>query len=270
MYIIKRLSQNIGLKLENYGKRIDRIRLQNITIDKKEFIEDLKNAIYNKIGYAAGKIGRCEEYFMYYKVLIEKVKNENKIKEFEKHLVFNFMNQTGLFPPDFNFILEYSEFYVNQVKNMDCLGICYATWELQIIKAYEIKNKLIYYVDQEPDRSIPSNDEACYLNLFKDKNILLICPFADILRQRATKDIFEGVWEKIGKKWFYPKSVEALQFPYGFSSKTQEQYSTAFDLLDYIKLQIDKKDFDIALIAAAGLAIPISSYIKNTGRIGIS
>lgn len=85
----------------------------------------------------------------------------------------------------------------------------------------------------------------------------------------ATKDIFEGVWSKTGKKWFYPKKVDTLEFPYGFDSETHKNYSTSIDLFEYITAGIDKKDFDIVLIAVTGLVIPIASYVKNIGKIGI-
>jgi len=90
------------------------------------------------------------------------------------------------------------------------------------------------------------------------------------LKGEATREIFEGVWSKAGKKkWFYPKTVEALEFPYGFAAETHKSYSTAIDLFKYITIEIEKRDFDIALIGAGGLAIPIASHVKNMGKIGI-
>jgi hypothetical protein len=90
-----------------------------------------------------------------------------------------------------------------------------------------------------------------------------------LLRDRAEQGIFEGVWSKIGKEWFYPGSVEALEFPYGFARTTHEKYGTALDLFDAIAAEIDACDFDVALIGAGGLAIPIASHIKKMGRIGL-
>jgi hypothetical protein len=53
--------------------------------------------------------------------------------------------------------------------------------------------------------------------------VLLICPFANLLKNRATREIFEGVWSKFGKKWFYPQSIDAIEFPYGFTKETQQK-----------------------------------------------
>jgi hypothetical protein len=205
---------------------------------------------------------------MYYEILLGKERNAERVKEFEEKLHFNCFNQEGIYPKILKFYLEFNHFYMQHVRNIDCLGICYRPWELQIIRYYQL-NKLIHYPEQEPDSSIPDNKENCYLPYFKDRKILIICPFAGVLKERATKEIFEGIWSKTGKKWFYPKNVEALEFPYGFSGETHKKYPTAIDLFNYITSEIDNIEFDVALIGAAGLAIPLASYIKNKGKIAI-
>ena len=68
---------------------------------------------------------------------------------------------------------------------------------------------------------------------------------------------------------FILKQVDAVEFPYGFAKDTQQKYSTVMDLFDFIMGKVVQKDFDVALIAAGGLSIPIASTIKNMGKIGI-
>jgi hypothetical protein len=172
---------------------------------------------------------------------------------------------------------------MNHVRSLDCLGLFFERWELEIVRHYALGCKLIPYPCQEPFLTIghrpfyfrpedlaASKDEATgYVKYFRNKKILIVCPFAGFLKQRATKEIFEAVWSKTGFKWFEPKSVEALELPYGFAAETQERFGTAIDLFHSVTREIDKRDFDVALIGAAGLAIPIASHIKRTGRIGI-
>jgi peptidylprolyl isomerase len=240
-----------------------------IIISKREFIDDLKTAIENKTGYATGKNGASEQCWMCYEIFLKQEKDSRAIKEYERNMIFHFVKHNGLFPASIEFIKQYNKFYIHHVKNLDCLGIFYYPRELEIINYYQIKTKLLHFINQEPDKSVPNNDDNCYLHYFRDKKILIICPFAEILKERAIKDTFEGVWSKTGKKWFYPKEVHALEFPYGFSSETHKKYATVFDLYEHIKNEINKKDFDIALIGAAGLAVPIASYIKTIGKIAI-
>ena len=97
-----------------------------------------------------------------------------------------------------------------------------------------------------------------------------MCPFAGVLRDRATKEIFEGLYASAGKKkWFHPESVDALEFPYGFSAETQERYATAIDLFADIAAELEQRDFDVALIAAGGLAIPLASRVKAMGKVAL-
>jgi hypothetical protein len=141
--------------------------------------------------------------------------------------------------------------------------------EEPIIDFYQLRNKFNYYTDQQPDRNIDGEERYCYLPYFRDKKILIICPFANLLRDRAERETFEGVWSNVDKKWFYPHSVTAMEIPYGFARATQEKYDTILDLYQAITTEIEQRDFDIALIGAGGLAIPIASFIKNMGKIGL-
>ena len=251
----------------NALEKLAAARLKSASITKHEFIDDIGNAIAAHRGYAAAKIGISQKHWMYYEVLLSKEWDPAEITQYEKELKFHASKQEGIFPASFDFYLEFNRFYMNHVKNLNCLGLFYEppSMELELIRHYQLKNKFIYFISQEPGRT----DEECYLPYFKDKKVLLICPFADLLKNRATQEIFEGVWSKFGKKWFYPQQVDAVEFPYGFAKDTQQKYATVMDLFDFIMGKINQKDFDVALIAAGGLSIPIASTIKNMGKVGI-
>jgi len=142
--------------------------------------------------------------------------------------------------------------------------------ELEIIRHYQPTGDLIYYQDQEPDRSSPADETKCYLSLFAGKKLLLIAPFAHFLRSRANRETFTKVWSKTGKPWFCPSSVDSIELPYGYDTSTQKMFSDALQLLNVIQSRIADKEFDVALIAAGGLAIPIAGFVKKLGRVGIS
>jgi hypothetical protein len=251
----------------NASAKLAATRLKSTSITKDEFVTDIKDAVAAHKGYAAAKIGISQKHWMYYEIFLSKEWDPTEIRQYEKELKFHASNQEGIFPASCDFYLEFNRFYMNHVKNLNCLGLFYqpAAMEMELVRHYQLKNKLIYFVSQEPGRT----DEQCYLPHFRDKKVLLICPFADLLKKRATQEIFEGIWSKFGKKWFYPRQVDALEFPYGFAKETQQKFPTVLDLFDFIMENIGRKDFDVALIAAGGLSIPIASTIKNMGKIAI-
>lgn len=243
-------------------------------IDKAEFVADVKEAITETRGYATGRFGMSQKHWMYYPILAGRnMANPKVLKLFEKRLCFHGLTQEGVFPADPEFYLRYNDFYMEHVRNLDCIGLYLNNWDVAlekpIIDYYQLRNKFNYYAEQQPDRSIEGEQGPCYLPYFRDKKVLIICPFATLLRDRAEREIFEGVWSKINKPWFYPHSVTALEFPYGFARSTQEKYDTILNLYQEITAEIEQRSFDIALIGAGGLAIPIASFIKNMGKLGL-
>jgi hypothetical protein len=240
------------------------------TVSRRQFLDEVRAAIEGSRGYAVGKIGKSNQVAMYYPLFLQQEHDAETRRAYERDLAFSSLQQTGIFPNDPEFCLSFNEFYMEQVRNIDSLGICYNhPHELEIIKHYRLSNNLIFYPEQEPDRSRPNNDANCYLPSLRDRKLLIVCPFAKFLAGRANEALFERVWSKTGKRWFHPRNVDALEFPYGFSRDTHAKYPTAFELLEDIKTEILKRDFDVALIGAAGLAIPIASFVKRLGKVGL-
>lgn len=256
------------------GQQANMLKIGRPLIDRAEFVADVKRAVNKNRGYAAGRLGMSQKHWMHYPILARrKTANPKVLKLFENRLRFHGLTQEGVFPGDTGFYLRYNDFYMEHVRNLDCIGLYLNSWDIAlekpIIDFYELRNKFIYYVEQQPDRSPNGVESPCYLPCFRGRKILIICPFAGLLRDRAERETFEGVWSKLGKKWFYPESVTALEFPYGFARDTQEKYDTILDLYQEITAELERRDFDVALIGAGGLAIPIASHIKSMGRVGL-
>jgi len=237
-----------------------------------EFVADVRRAAVTGAAYAAAKIGISEKRWMYYPILLERESDPRKIKAYEASLCFLALKQAGVFPAKPAFYREFGPFYVEQVRNRDCIGVFNDSpfIEPEIIRSYRLENKLGYFLNQEPDRSSPTNPELGYLSAFAGKKVLLLSPFAGFLQERANRSVFEAIWSKTGKEWFYPASIEAIEFPYGFAVESQRHYKTALDLLEAIKERIESADFDVALIGVGGLGIPLASFVKNLGKIGLS
>ncbi len=241
-------------------------------ITKAAYIEQMGAALANGRGYAAAKIGRSEKQWLYYPILLANQKDDRTRRAYELALAFHFQVQSGLFPAEREFYLRFDDVCVDHLKRLDCLGLFFdePALEQQIIRYYQPAAELIYYRDQEPDRSSPTNEANCYLPLFAGKRLLLVAPFAHFLRQRANQETFTRVWAKTGKAWFWPATVDSIEFPYGYDAATQQKYGDALQLLDAIQQQIAGKKFDVALIAAGGLALPLAGFVKSLGRVGLS
>ena len=239
-------------------------------ISKEKFIAQLDRAISTRSGFAAGKIGNSEKRWMYQPIVRAKCNEPSQLRAFELSLKFHLFNQSALFPPDVDFASRYNEFYMSHIRNLDALGLFGVPSEAPLVHHYRLEVPLMSYKDQRPDRSIPDNPALCYLELFRDKRIVIVTSPADVLAERATKDIFEAVWRKTGKRWFYPASVDALSFPYGWAPETMNRYGNSINLFENVVDSIAGREFDVALIAAGGLGIPLASAAKKLGKVGLS
>jgi hypothetical protein len=54
------------------------------------------------------------------------------------------------------------------------------------------------------------------------------------------------------------------------SRETRQTYPTVLELCDSIMESVEKQSFDVALIGASGLGIPLAARIKGLGKVAIS
>ena len=238
---------------------------------KVEFITKLGTAVSQGLGFAAGKIGDAEQRCMLQPIVLGEDRLQGRARRaYELSLKFHAFNQAALFPRDVQFYARYNEFYIPHIRNLNALGLFGVPSEARLVQYYDLQMPMMMYRDQEPDRSVPNDPALCYLQFFRNKRILLVSSQADVLRERANRETFETVWQKTGKPWFYPASVEALSFPYGWAPQTQSQYGDSLKLFESIAAKIRSREFDVALIAAGGLGVPLASEVKKIGKIGLS
>jgi hypothetical protein len=242
-------------------------------VGRAHFLEHLAAAIGGRTGLAAGKLGISEIQRLNFSLAAAKMPRDAPLlRALEPHLVYHSLKQSALFPPDPDFYLRFNEFYVQSVAALDYLGVFpdLLARTGRLVEAFGWRMPLMDYVDQEPDRSSPADDRNCYLPLLAGRRVLIVCSFAEVLKARATRDVFEGVWAKTGKKWFEPAGVEALEFPFGYTAATHAQYVTSLDLYEAIAREMRSREFDVALTAAAGLGIPLASLARQMGKVGLS
>ena len=241
-------------------------------IQRSELIQDIKESVEQNKGFALGKLGFSEQCFLGYLPFLRSNPTLVQKKAYEAMLRYHCQIQSGVFPTNPDFLLEFAQFYVKHIQQIDILGVFQANQEERIILENELNARFIPYQFTEPDRLIPSNEFNCYLRFFEGKKILFISPFANLLKIRAQKETFEHVWFKIQKKWFNPGKISAFEIPYSYvnSIQTHQKYINSIDLFHSICSSLDDLDFDVAFLGAGALGLPIASYLKNIGKIAIS
>lgn len=247
----------------------------NHLIEKSQMILAIEQSMASGRGLAIGKLGRSEQLtLLFNQVLKNQISLESaaSIRSLYVALKFHAERQTGIFPTDFMFLSRYVDFYEKQVKEIDFIGLFGYSNEVMVTQSLSPATRFIKYTDTEPDRSDKYDPSRCYLPLFKNKKMLIVAPFANFAKQRGQKEIFEQVWQKVGAQWFEPNRIEAVEIPYSFIGQTTtfDRFSDSLSLYEHIAQKIDCCDYDVALIAAGSLALPLAAHIKQRSKVAIS
>ncbi len=235
---------------------------------KAALIGQLREALDNGRGFAAAKLGISEQFLLYQPLMLA-VASGRQRAAYETVLRNHCQRKMGVFPDDPGFIAAFIARFADDLRSLDALCLFQTAVEPALYRHYRLAMPVYDMFALEPDRSTPHDASQCYLPLLAGKRILLVTPFAEVLRERATRQTYERVWSKIGKPWFGPRSVHAVEFPYGVEAATRRRFETVLDLFDDIAARIDAIEFDVALIAAGGLGIGLAAHVKRRGRIAL-
>jgi hypothetical protein len=241
-------------------------------IGQAEFAAAVRDAVAAGRPYAAGKLGVSERAWMLYPILIAGGASRLQLRVFEQTVRHKAGRHAGVFPTNRAFLLEFADRYGEALRELDCLGVDVAALRptLDVLRFHDVGAAVMDYIEQEPDRSSPARAERCFTPGLGGKRVLLVSPYAEALQRQANQATFDAVWRKTGKRWFDPAAIDALEFPYGFARETQQRYASCLDLLAEIERRIDAHDYDVALIGAGALGVPLATFVRSRGKVGLS
>ena len=180
------------------------------------------------------------------------------LKILTKEIIFKRMfTWSGFYPVNEVSIEKFSNLYRHELSNVDIL----ASWRIEEKFIKEIK-KINYKIRLKELEPYYSNDP--WTKLLKNKKILVIHPFdRTILSQyKNRKYIFNNLNILPDFEIDTIKAVQSL-------SGEDTRFKSWFDSLEFMKDQISKKKFDIALIGCGAYGLPLASHVKRLGKIGI-
>ena len=173
----------------------------------------------------------------------------------DKKTINMMKNNAGFFPSDKHHLSLFAKKMLEETKYIDIL----ATWkpgEFRLKQYFPSNMNTIPLADLEP--YIHKNPWTVAL---KGKKVLVIHPFAESIKKQY------AIHNKLFKNSdvlpdFELKTLKAIQSAAG----STVQYNTWFDALDYMCGEIDKIDFDIAIIGAGAYGFPLAAHVKKIGE----
>ena len=172
----------------------------------------------------------------------------------EEETFLSMPNNAGFFPATKEALSGFAERMMADVPLIDILGTCHRQeWFL----ARQLKNAVkVPLPDIEPHVHADP-----WSSVLEGKKVLVVHPYEKTIRSQYEKRalLFKD-------RRFLPdfdlKTVRAVQT----IANTPSPYPTWFHALDHMKEQIDRTDYDIAIIGCGAYGLPLAAHVKRQGR----
>lgn len=248
--IIEKIKQT---KLFNWYKKT--FYLTNIKNYKNDFLnkndcdEFMKNLLLSDNPCMIARFGSTE---------LKVLESTDRNKKFSDKVKYIIKNNSGVFPNTDSILDDFSKLYFKDIGNIDLLGVWFNPYEDRITNKYCPKAKITTLRNLEPYFS--NNPWSYYL---KNKKILVIHPFSQSIENQFKKR------ELLFKNKNILPEFELISYPAIQSLGGNNDYESWFHALDKMKNDIEKIDFDVAIIGAGAYGLPLASFIKNLGKKAI-
>ena len=103
--------------------------------------------------------------------------------------------------------------------------------------------------------------ERPWTRVLRGKKVLVIHPFVDTIKsQYSRRELLFSNPDVLPE--FELKTLKAVQTIAG----TKSEFTSWFDALKYMENEIDKIDFDIAIIGCGAYGLPLAAHVKRIGK----
>jgi hypothetical protein len=182
------------------------------------------------------------------------------IKPFINNKVCSAMHMNaGFFPSNEKTIHKFSELMYEDMKLLDVLG-CWRIEERFLQKHFPLAQRIKLstlepYLQKDP-----------WSEVLENKKVLVIHPFNTTIESQYFNKrelLFEDL--RVLPKFKSFETIKAVQTIAGNAA----EFPDWFAALDFMKAEIDKKDFDIAIIGCGAYGFPLAAHVKRMGKKAI-
>ena len=220
----------------------------------------------NKKGLMVAKFGTTElDTMLFYMLNNKSLKAYGDMIHGRRHIFENefplLLLLSGFFPCDPDLARKFKDLYLEDIKQLDILA-SYIYVE--------------HYLHKELSHCVKVNLDGYYAPFMwnnpwtkelKGKKVLVVHPFTESIKKQYERreKLFDNpdVLPEF-KELILIKAVQTIA-----GNKTEQGFETWFDALEYMKTEISKKDFDVALIGCGAYGLPLAAHVKRMGKIAV-
>jgi hypothetical protein len=173
-----------------------------------------------------------------------------------------FQTNAGFFPLKRKFMVRFSKLVIDDCQRIDILG-SYRSDEINLSK--QLSSSVKVNLD---GLLCPFFWENPWTSALRGKKILVISPFASSIKEQYDNKrqmLFQN--QDVLPEFSNLSTIQAIQSN-GENAK-ECGFASWFDALLDMENQIDKNDFDIALLGCGSYGMSLASYIKQKGKIAV-
>jgi hypothetical protein len=239
-----------------YGKTVGFYLLKELYLKKiglwngKKRVKLMEDKEANNI---ISKKIKSKEPFMVCRYGSNEFRNLFQENEFDT-LCFN----AGFFPNNKKLLKAFRAVYFESSKQIDYLCV----WNY--LNHFNRKRKWIKNfpnIKEFFNLGVVGHDQN-WIKSLENKRILVVHPFKATIEKQMKRRRKLGILPKM-------KSLEVIQAVQTIAEERDKRFKTWFDALAYMKKEIDKKDFDIALIGCGAYGLPLAAHVKRRGKQAI-
>jgi hypothetical protein len=239
---------------------------EKIVLDEKKSNRLFKEIIKKKGGkFLITRIGTTEG-----NILLHELKMMDKKEQYSYPFILkkNLSDLSGVFPIDNKSIKKFSNMYSEALQAANVLGVRidpiekqFWSLESKIINGYKLKPTFVDIEFLWPGTS--SDPWTTYLG---SKKVLVIHPFAASMKRQLKKRklLFKNPLFSENFNPTFMKPVQSLA-----DNKSVIRHKSWFEAFEFMKSEIKKHDFEIALIGAGAYGLPLAYECYKLGKKAI-
>lgn len=172
-----------------------------------------------------------------------------------KRMRMELQSNAGFFPNTSEAVTQYCKLMLNDSKILDIL----AAWvgKEPIVIGYESVIRLVGLQEMEPWWQ-----ENPWTRVLEGKKVVVVHPFAELIETQYLNKRELLFKNKSVLPKFELRTVKAVQSIGGECNN----FENWFEALEWMKSEISKKDYDIALIGCGAYGFPLAAYVKRAGK----
>ena len=165
----------------------------------------------------------------------------------------------GFFPATDEAFKQFAMLMKDSMADVDIL----ASWRPEELL---FRRRLAHCYNMVLEEILPTDRPESWTSALEGKKVLVVNPFADTIRCQYDTNR-ERIWHCAVTlpEFASLETVKAVQTIAG----NHAGFDSWFDALDYMKHEIETKDFDVALLGCGAYGFPLASYIKRMGKQAI-